>query len=725
MAKGGADNYAEDTCASLLTKFNESYVEDRVYLSYIPPPLAASKGVLSQSEVEEWLSRLNEIQEDLIWLLELPYCKFWSQFVFDERVPAVLNSYLQNTPRPYELEEFYDSVDSQRSRSIHEAQDKIHALVLAVYTRLTNYDKSKEATPVLTSSEFGNLIYDKFIFDIPTIYDICLIYGGGNHSEVSKIVSTVFTIQPLYLNDLDEAVICATKSLKEIMQKSRDFVSIIDASNSAVCQGTVCLIPLLDIISYLLDVVFSVTALIEFHSVVCSMLLKYKFVSLLGDLYYSTVPLLYNYAGEISLLINSSNADTEEYRKLTRKLRLLREEMLKTLNLINAHFLSESLKCKFDSDEDGVKKCINNFLDVWYDCLPFDIFVRDYNKIYNAHKDFLTMKEVNSSEIENDKISFIMESVLSHALPDKKISELVSQLDKKEEIDTAGAVAVVSAENEESRQLKNISDMELQCRISSVSDILPDVEVSIIRNYLTEMDYSTERVIDAILKDSIAGIPLEEKKPPKLEDNYLNHRINVFDGDEFDIMTNDKIDMSRVNLGKKKEKYKDLGELIDDKSHRIEMADMYNRLGVVSEVDVQNGGVDTYDDEYDDTYDDNDASCRRTFVTPRVLREVVLDSSEDSESEDAEEPADTDVLKNSCNFVANPAEIREKMEQRRMAMRTTKRPVIEKDVTGKPKGQGQDHATQLNRQRKNANKAGRSNHHRKNQSLKKQKQGMF
>ncbi|XP_046389631.1 activating signal cointegrator 1 complex subunit 2 [Ischnura elegans] len=715
MAKGSADDYAEET--SILTKISKDYIEDHVYISYVPPPLIRGKGVLARSEYEEWVGRINEIQEDLVWLLELPYHKFWSQFAFDGRVTALLNSYIQNTPRPYELEEFNECLESEIALSTKEAQDRVHALVLCVYIRLASFNEVKESKRLLTASEFGSLIYDKFIFDIPTICDICLIYGSENHLEVSHIVNTVFGQQPMYLNDLNEAVICATKSLKEIMQKSRD----LDVSDSALLKGVVCMTPLLDIVNYLIDVVFSVSALLEFYSSACNMLVKYRYVSLLGDIYYNTVPLLYSHAGEISLLVQSGRVDSGKHSKVSRKLRILREEMLKTLNLIVAYFVSESLKFKSENNEDGVKRCIGNFLDVWYDCLPFDTFVRDYNKLYGAQKDFIVLKEVNSSEIESDKISFIMESILSHEILEKKSRHFPQP---KNEVEILGAVGDVTEENIENNRVTRISDLELQCRISSVSDILPDVDVDVIRNYLSTMDYSTEKVIDAILKDSIAGIPLDEKKPMESEESYVNQRINVFDGDEFDVMTNDHIDMTRVNLGKKKEKYKDFKELIDDKSHRVEMADMYNRLGVVSEIDTVNGGVDTYDDEYDDTYDDTDVTSRKTFVTPRVLREVVLDSSEDSESEDSEGTSECG-LKSNLNFVANPAEIREKMEQKRQAMRGAKAPVVEKDVIGKPKGTGQDQATVINRQRKNANKAGRANHQRKNRSLKKQQQGMF
>jgi hypothetical protein len=52
----------------------------------------------------------------------------------------------------------------------------------------------------------------------------------------------------------------------------------------------------------------------------------------------------------------------------------------------------------------------------------------------------------------------------------------------------------------------------------------------------------------------------------------------------------------------RKSKYRNLKEIIDDKSHRAEFRDMYSKFGVLD----TEGSL--YDDEYDDTYDNVDVS---------------------------------------------------------------------------------------------------------------------
>jgi hypothetical protein len=54
----------------------------------------------------------------------------------------------------------------------------------------------------------------------------------------------------------------------------------------------------------------------------------------------------------------------------------------------------------------------------------------------------------------------------------------------------------------------------------------------------------------------------------------------------------------------RKANYRNLNELIDDKSHRAEFRDMYAKFGVID----TEGSL--YDDDYDDTYDCLDVSVR-------------------------------------------------------------------------------------------------------------------
>nr|CAD7262534.1 unnamed protein product [Timema shepardi] len=120
-------------------------------------------------------------------------------------------------------------------------------------------------------------------------------------------------------------------------------------------------------------------------------------------------------------------------------------------------------------------------------------------------------------------------------------------------------------------------------------------------------NYSSESVIHALLESSLASsladldqslprIPLEAES--KLDLLNSGERSNVFDNDEFDIMTRDYVDTTRIHRGKRVGKHKDLASMLNDKTHVTELGEKFKQLGL----------VDVYEDEYEDTYDHVDIS---------------------------------------------------------------------------------------------------------------------
>lgn len=80
---------------------------------------------------------------------------------------------------------------------------------------------------------------------------------------------------------------------------------------------------------------------------------------------------------------------------------------------------------------------------------------------------------------------------------------------------------------------------------------------------LAHYNYNTAAVINAIFEDNLPSelkeldrklpfIPPDPSEASAAVDKAIGfERLNVFDGDEFDVMTQDKIDTSRVHRGKK------------------------------------------------------------------------------------------------------------------------------------------------------------------------------
>ena len=53
---------------------------------------------------------------------------------------------------------------------------------------------------------FGKIIYDRYLFDIPRILDLCSLYGASNKPLLAKMVENVFEKQPKYAEDWEGMV---------------------------------------------------------------------------------------------------------------------------------------------------------------------------------------------------------------------------------------------------------------------------------------------------------------------------------------------------------------------------------------------------------------------------------------------------------------------------------------------------------------------------------------
>ena len=216
----------------------------------------------------------------------------------------------------------------------------------------------------------------------------------------------------------------------------------------------------------------------------------------------------------------------------------------------------------------------------------------------------------------------------------------------------------------------------------------------------------------------------------------IETRSNVFDGDEFDVIEKDQVDLSRVHRGKRSDR-KNANSLLEEKSDLVGLKDRFAQLSIVVDEELITPGAqggDEYDDEYDDTYDDNamgerepdsdleDMLSRRKFVLPQALGGGhIRQERQDNTDEDSDETEGKPQL----DFCRNPEDIRQEAERKRQEKtnrsKNQHRPPPHKDLVGKPKGQGQDKQVQINRARKNANKG---KHHRV-MADKKMAKGMF
>uniref|UniRef100_A0A674PKB0 Activating signal cointegrator 1 complex subunit 2 n=1 Tax=Takifugu rubripes TaxID=31033 RepID=A0A674PKB0_TAKRU len=669
--------------------------EERCFVPYKPPPEDGSP-----AQLEEFLEHAKFITEDLDWLLTLPHDKFWCQVVFDESLQKCLDSYLHHAPRSLDL-------TTLPSSSVADMQRSIHRAVFLTFLRMATHKESKDN--FITPAVFGEIIYDNFLFDIPKILDLCVLFGKGNGQLLHKMIENIFTQQPSYYSDLEETVPTVLQVFETILEKC-----------GLRCEGATALEPmklstqqptsltmsqqeLADLILYLCDSTTTIHAFLDIFPAACSTFHSYSFLSRLSSFYETVVP-------ELEKAVRKRNFD-DKREDLWKRLSHSCRKMVEMAHLLLHH------------------TCLQPILEG---------FVCDYDEQFNIADDVSLLQQA-VPVIDETRTSYLLQGVQSawdsagRRKPQSHVGhEHVANQGGADFASAAASSSFKVAGEEEVMGAEalgtvcSLSGAEVDSLLFAIKDLLPDLGDGFLLACLQEYNYNSEMVINNILEDRLPAAlnKLDRAMPrPVTEDlpDLLNNRSSVFDDDEFDVFRRDQVDMSRIWKGKRKGE--STQEMLNDKQHIAEQRARYQTYEtVVDEILIEPGessaayGLDDYDDEYDDTYDMNQVGAndldrdsllnRRPFTVPQVLRKGTQ-VEDDEEEEDEEEP---------IPFVQDPALLRERAEARRA------RP---SNVVGKPKGQGQTLETALDRRKKEASKSRTSNHSRRTMADRKRNKGMI
>ncbi|KAM9743836.1 activating signal cointegrator 1 complex subunit 2 [Menidia menidia] len=734
--------------------------EERFFVSYKPPPEGGSP-----AEVEEFLEHAKFISEDLEWLLALPHDKFWCQIVFDESLQRCLDSYLHHAPRSLDLPAV------PPSPAVADVQRAIHRAVFLTFLRMATHKESKEN--FFTPAVFGEIIYDNFLFDIPKILDLCVLFGKGNSQLLNKMIKNIFTQQPSYYNDLVETVPTVLQIFDTVLDKC-----------GLQCEGATAMEPmklnankrptvmtmgqqeLVDIILYLCDSTTTIQAFLDIFPAACSSFQSHAFLSRLTSFYETVVTDLEN-------AVRKRNFDDKSLQEdLWKRLSHSCRKMLELAHLLLHHTCLQPIL----EQKENAQMFAEELLQYFTSFLPEKRFLVDYDEQFPIADDISLLQQA-LPVIDETRTSFLLQGVEStrdnvgRRKPHSHTNStaLSSFSDQQEAVggaaassggsqpqevckggreDPQGAVAMLDDSLKGNNgAVCQVSAAELDSLLSCIRDLLPDLGEGFLLACLQEYNYNSELVINNILEDRLA--PSLDKldrampRPVKAElPTVLNNRSNIFDDDDFDIFRRDQVDMSRIWKGRRKGQ--STRELLEDKQHIEEQRARYRTYEtVVDEVVVEPGesttaySLDDYDDEYDDTYDINQVGAndldgdsllnRRPFTVPQVLRKGTKAEEDEDEDEDDEMENALQKNPNRDNFVQDPALLRERAEAKRAAMQQRKgiRQENPSNVVGRPKGQGQTLETFLDRRKKETNKSRAANHNRRTMADRKRNKGMI
>nr|XP_035979064.1 activating signal cointegrator 1 complex subunit 2 isoform X7 [Halichoerus grypus]XP_035979065.1 activating signal cointegrator 1 complex subunit 2 isoform X7 [Halichoerus grypus]XP_035979067.1 activating signal cointegrator 1 complex subunit 2 isoform X7 [Halichoerus grypus] len=639
-------------------------------------------------------------------------------------------------------------------------QKRLHRSVFLTFLRMSTHKESKDH--FISPSAFGEILYNNFLFDIPKILDLCVLFGKGNSPLLQKMIGNIFTQQPSYYNDLDETMPTILQVFSNILQHcglQGDGASATPQKleeRGRLTPSDMPLLELKDIVLYLCDTCTTLWAFLDIFPLACQTFQKHDFCYRLASFYEIAIPELE------SAMKKRRLEDSKLLGDLWQRLSHSRKKLLEIFHiLINQICLLPVL----ESSCDNIQGFIEEFLQIFSSLLQEKSrFLRDYDTLFPVADDVSLLQQA-SAGLDETRTAYILQAVES-AWEGVDRRKATDAKDPPVAEDPNGVIVLAEPvggssshpENSEEEELSPqcmgaaaalgppVCGVELDSLISQVKDLLPDLGEGFILACLEHYTYNPEQVINNILEERLApalsqldrSLDRQVKPDPT---PLLTSRHNVFQNDEFDVFSRDSVDLSRVHKGRRKEE--NTRSLLNDKRDVVAQRQRYEQYSVVvEEVPLQPGeGLsyrgDDYEDEYDDTYDGNQVGAndadsddelisRRPFTIPQVLRTKVPGEGQEEDEEEEEEEAEEEAPKPD-HFVQDPAVLREKAEARRMAFLTRKgyRHDSSTAVAGSPRGHGQSRETTQERRKKEASKATRANHNRRTMADRKRSKGMI
>nr|XP_023676452.1 activating signal cointegrator 1 complex subunit 2 isoform X2 [Paramormyrops kingsleyae] len=659
--------------------------EDRCFIAYRPPPIECSPAL-----VGEFLEHAQFIADDLEWLLALPHDKFWCQVVFDESLQKCLDSYLHLAPRGL------DPAMLPASPAVAEMQKRLHRSVFMTFLRMATHKESKEN--FITPAVFGEIIYNNYLFDIPKILDLCLLFGKGNSQLLHKMIENIFTQQPCYYNDLEEVVPTVIQVLDTILDRcglQREGATASEplklGARARETPMSISEKDLGDLVLYLCDSCTTIHSFLDIFPLACSTFRSHDFVHRLASFYETVVSDMEQAVRKRSFEDKSLQDD------LWRRVSHSRRKMAEIVHLLLQHTCLQPIL----EGSANIQIFVEDFLQTVTALLPEKRFLADYDEQFPVSDDISLLQQAFPS-LDETRTSYILQGVLSaweSSGRKRPCPEHPKGARRGAEAWTEGEPALVDGlqrstevpeppQRGENGATCTVSAGELESLLSHIRDLLPELGEGFLLACLQEYGYNSELVINNILEDGLSPAlatmdralprPVKEEPPP-----VLSSRSNAFDDDEFDVFSRDQLDMSRVWKGRRQGV--STHDFLNDKQHVREQRQRYQAYEtVVDEVPVSaeaSGGCqeDEYDDEYDDTYDVNQVGAndldgdgevlnRRPFTIPQILRSGKQSQVEEEEEEEEEELKEDRVKKD--HFVEDPAVLRERAEARRAAMQS-------------------------------------------------------
>ncbi|XP_055617579.1 activating signal cointegrator 1 complex subunit 2 [Toxorhynchites rutilus septentrionalis] len=688
-------NVNENGIKRNIPALHEKWSESRCFSKYTPFPI---KGGLVEegAQLDQWASETEWFVKDMEWLLGLEHFRFWSTLVHNAGAIESVISFTQSAI-PY-----YLSGVVRSSPNVFPLYSAALRRVLQVICRMITQHESDQCW--IGKEYMGELLYKHYLISIPLLFDLLPVYGRENKHVLTLMLQTVFKLQPKYRQDLRVALQYLQSTFKTIQLQIE--TDRIDGNVATV--GT-----LNDLAVYTLDCCSTLSLLVELYPEVRPLCSELGFEPSITNFYDNTIVLLYR-----NIFAKDNESPYLGYLNSARM-----ELLLAFRSIVNLQ-----LETILDNPNDSLLPA-DKFLCILTECLSDPTFVKDYQRHYPVERDLDILKQACPG-LDFFKLDFVQNAYCGgeeSALTNGHCEETIIPEENEGFGEATGGAVEEQSPGPSTVSAQPLSEeQKIEEQVQKVLDVLPHLGGGYVRKILSRYD-GVEQAIAAVLEgnlppDLAEADPTEPFIPAdKLDSFFLEtgiQRLNVYDGDEFDVMVHDTV-KGVIKKGKGMPGgAKNLQQMLDDKSHVKEMKNRYQEYTNV---------CDDYDDEYDDSYDAMADSESKKIRLTAEMRNALVDELDDDEEEPEDEAPVGAPEKKPLDFCENPEVVRQRYEERRRSKfppRQSGKP-SEKDVVGKPKGQGQDTSVLQNRKHKGENKASRANHNRKQGATFKRNKGMI
>lgn len=529
--------------------------------------------------VDKFIYRLELLRDDFEELLHMDFDQFWCQLLHSKSLRASLDSFLIQAPR--------DGLSSlpTRARSLYR---QLLSLVFAVFIRAST--PCENESDFFTPKAFAELLYSYFVFDIPKMMDLCAVFHGLCQPRLVLILSSVFTYQEKYFDDL--------RGLFDIL------FDVFNRVESQVPLPASGFSQLSDMMDYLSDISWS---LYSFFSTLAQLTTKRPVAVCFDSSGLERFAAFFEHVfSSLQMQIEaafhlSSNQREKLFSNLSWTLtifiRAVREGFLEPYFLDRIRQLCEERPCLHDRlADDPAARLAQRYMDQMLHLLSYRKFSLAMHILYPLDKDVSSIRQLNGMGGLDDATSQYLLGAADCLLSEAGIHptrEIVSN--EKNQVGTS-CIHPLSVEP--------MPGPSVSKSVRDVREVLPHLDIELIKRYLSEFSGDPSRVINAALEGNLPENVIHQDEPTDLEQTEMDlataaavgvislHSDQLWQGKRMAVLS---------DLGKREKRVtlRSAFSIWEDDDSYSAGSELPNGAFKKSETCFE----DIYEDDYDDSYD--------------------------------------------------------------------------------------------------------------------------